>query len=121
MDAWASFGEVLSRLQWKRGLRAGVAVAAAMVVCQMLGKPVGWAALGGFEAILVDNGGPYRSRLTNILPVLGGVVGAVSSTPLAIAFVVTAAFCFVIAFARVISQAVPSTSVIIIVLYFAGY
>ena len=116
----------MRRFQWTRGLRAGVAVAAAMVVCQMLGKPVGWAALGGFEAILVDNGGPYRSRLTTMLTVLLGgavacVVGAVSSTPLAVAFVVTAAFCFAVTFARVMSQAVASTSVIVIVLYFAGY
>ena len=48
MEAMSSRGTVLRRLQWKRGLRAGVSVAAAMIVCQMLGKPVGWAALGGF-------------------------------------------------------------------------
>src|ERR1700733_10662164 len=109
MDAWASFGEVLSRLQWKRGLRAGVAVAAAMIVCQMLGKPMGWAALGGFEAILVDNGGPYRSRLTTILTVLVGgaiacIVGSLAAGSLWIAVLVTAAFCFTATFARVLTK-----------------
>ena len=119
-------GEALRKLQWRRGLRAGVAVSAAMIVCHLLGRPMGWAALGGFEVILVDNGGPYRSRLTTMATLmLGGaiacVVGAVASTPLALAFVVTAGFCFAITYARVISQQLASTSVIVLVLYFAGY
>ena len=113
-------------LQWKRGLRAGVAVAAAMMVCHLLGRPMGWAALGGFEAILVDNGGPYRSRLTTMGTLLAGgaiacVVGALASTWLVVAVVVTATFCFAITYARVISQQLASTSVIVLVLYFAGY
>jgi uncharacterized membrane protein YccC len=126
MGVWSRVGGVVRRLQWMRGLRAGVAVAAAMIVCRMLGKPMGWAALGGFEAILVDNGGPYRSRLQTLASVMVGgavacVVGALASTPLALAFVVTAAFCFVVTFARVVSQPIASTSVIVIVLYFAGF
>jgi len=126
MGLWASWGEAARRLQWRRGLRAGLAVAVAMAVCRMLGKPMGWAALGGFEAILVDNGGPYRSRLQTMATVLVGgavacVVGAMSATPLAVAVVVTAAFCFVVTFARVLSQPIASTSVIVLVLYFAGY
>ena len=87
---------------------------------------MGWAALGGFEAILVDNGGPYRSRLTTMATLMVGgavacVVGALASTPLALAFVVTAAFCFAITYARVIAQQIASTSVIVLVLYFAGF
>lgn len=126
MGLWASWGEAAGRLQWRRGLRAGLAVAVAMAVCRMLGKPMGWAALGGFEAILVDNGGPYRSRLQTMITVLVGgavacVVGAMSATPLVMAVVVTAAFCFVVTFARVVSQPIASTSVIVLVLYFAGY
>jgi uncharacterized membrane protein YccC len=126
MGVWTKVGGVLRRLQWMRGLRAGVAVAAAMIVCRMLGKPMGWAALGGFEAILVDNGGPYRSRLQTLAAVLAGgalacVVGALASTPLVLAVVVTAAFCFAVTFARVVSQPIASTSVIVIVLYFAGF
>jgi hypothetical protein len=47
-----------------------------MIVCKAFGQPMGWTALGGFKAILVDNGGPYRSRLTTILTLLS--VGAVA-------------------------------------------
>jgi uncharacterized membrane protein YccC len=97
-----------------------------MLVCQYLGKPMGWAALGGFEAILVDNGGPYRSRLTTMLTVLAGgafacIVASLVSTPLWLAVVATSAFCFAITFARVLSNPLASTSVVILVLYFAGY
>ena len=116
----------LRQLHWRRGLRAGIAVLAAMVVCRYLGKPMGWAALGGFEAILVDNGGPYRSRLTTMLTVLVGgalacIVASLVSTPLWLAVIATSAFCFAITFARVLSNQLASTSVIILVLYFAGY
>jgi len=119
------WGKAVRILHWTRGLRAGVAVAAAMVVCYMLGKPMGWAALGGFETILVDNGGPYRSRLATMATVLLGgavacVVGSVAAGTLWVAVVVTAAFCFAITFARVVSQPVASTSVIVLVIYFAG-
>ena len=126
MGVWTKLVGVLRRLQWMRGLRAGFAVAAAMIVCRMLGKPMGWAALGGFEAILVDNGGPYRSRLQTLAAVmlggaLGCVVGALASTPLIVAFIVTSVFCFAVTFLRVVAQPIASTSVIMIVLYFAGF
>jgi uncharacterized membrane protein YccC len=116
----------LRRLHWERGIRAGIAVSAAMIVCDALGQPMGWAALGGFEAILVDNGGPYRSRLTTMLTVLIGgaiacVAGAMAWQPLWVAVLATAAFCFFATYARVISNPLASTSVIIIVLYFAGF
>lgn len=120
------FLDVIRRLHWKRGLRAGVAVAVAMIVCHMLGKPMGWAALGGFEAILVDNGGPYRSRFNTILTLLvGGVIACIVATLTAanlwVSVLVTAAFCFAVTFARVVSQPLASTSVIILVIYFAGF
>ncbi len=113
-------------LQWARGLRAGVAVSGAMLACHLLGKPLGWAALGGFEAILVDNGGPYRSRLETIGTLLTGgaivcVIGAMVSGTLWAAIAVTAVVCFSATFARVASERVASTSVIILVLYFAGF
>jgi hypothetical protein len=71
-----------------------------MVVCFLLGKPMGWAALGGFETILVDNGGPYRSRLQTMVTVLLGgavacVVGSMAAGTFWVAVLVTAAFCFV--------------------------
>jgi uncharacterized membrane protein YccC len=97
-----------------------------MVVCSYFHQPLGWAALGGFEAILVDNGGPYRSRLTTILTVLIGgaiacIVGALVHQPLWLAVLATAGFCFAVTYARVLSNPLASTSVIIIVLYFAGF
>lgn len=92
---------------------------------------MGWAALGGFEAVLVDNGGPYRSRMNTIAAVVfgGALCGAIGSLvplpvtafTLAFAAVVTALVCFAVTFARVVSQPIASTSVIILVLYFAGY
>lgn len=122
----AKWAATLRRLHWTRGLRAGIAVLAAMAVCRYLGKPMGWAALGGFEAILVDNGGPYRSRLTTILTVLtggaiAGVAGALSTVPLWLAVIVTAVFCFAVTYARVLSNPLASSSVIILVIYFAGF
>ncbi len=125
MQVWAKWGNAIRKLHWTRGLRAGVAVAGAMAVCSLLGRPMGWAALGGFETILVDNGGPYRSRLKTMMTVLVGgamacVVGSLVGGKFWVAVVVTAAFCFVTTFARVVAQPVASTSVIILVIYFAG-
>ena len=117
---------VLKSLQWARGVRAGIAVFGAMVVCHLLGKPMGWAALGGFEAILVDNGGPYRSRLETMATLACGgaivcVIGAMVGGTLWVAAAVTALVCFAATFARVASERIASTSVIILVLYFAGF
>ncbi len=116
---------ILSSLQWTRGLRAGLAVSVAMAGCHLLGRPMGWAALGGFEAILVDNGGPYRSRLATMGTLMaGGTVGCViasmTAPHLVWSCVAAAAFCFAVTFARVMSQPIASTSVIILVIYFAG-
>src|ERR1700754_1905788 len=126
MRLLAQSAATLRRLHWTRGLRAGIAVLAAMVVCQYLGQPMGWAALGGFEAILVDNGGPYRSRLTTMLTLLVGgtiacIVGSLAVQPLWLAVLVTSSFCFALTFARVLTNQLASTSVIILVIYFAGY
>jgi uncharacterized membrane protein YccC len=44
-----------------------------------------------------------------------------ANEPLLVAVIVTAAFCFAITFARVLSNQLALTSVIILVLYFAGY
>jgi uncharacterized membrane protein YccC len=129
------FARALRGLHWTRGLRAGVAVAGAMIVCHLFSKPIGWAAgwaaLGGFEAILVDNGGPYRSRFNTITTLLvGGSLGCVAAafafgagpgTSLPASVLVTAAFCFAATLGRVIAQPVASTSVIILVIYFAAW
>ncbi len=122
-SGWA---RALKGLQWARGARAGVAVCGAMVACHLLGEPMGWAALGGFEAILVDNGGPYRSRLETMATLLTGgavvcVMGAMISGSFWAGILVTALVCFAATFARVASDRIASTSVIILVLYFAGF
>jgi uncharacterized membrane protein YccC len=112
-------------VQWERGLRAAIAVGSAMVVCHRLNYPPGAAALGAFDALLVDNGGPYRTRLvtmaTTLLPGAAAyLVGALAPTELAVAITVTGVACFVIIFARVLSQPLASSGVLILVLYFAG-
>jgi uncharacterized membrane protein YccC len=134
MKMMVDLRELAMRMQWRRGLRAAIAVAGAMLVCEAFGRPFGWAALGAFEAILVDNGGPYRSRLNTILTVLAGgafagilgsLVGMLLHTgasllEVALAALATGVACFAITFARVATQPLASTSVIILVLYFAG-
>ena len=122
----ARLAAILRSLHWRRGLRAGFAVATAMIVCRLLHRPMGWAALGGFEATLVDNGGPYRSRLYTIATVifggaLCGILGTLAPQDLLLAALITAAICFAVSFARVASQPIASTAVIILVIYFAGF
>ncbi len=115
----------LRRLQWPRGLRAAAAVGIAMLVSHSLGFPPAAAALGAFNPLLVDNGGPYRPRLTVMLTtILGGAIaymaGALLPTTVWIVIPVTAIVAFTVTFARVVSQPIASSSVLILVLYFAG-
>ena len=117
---------ILRSLHWRRGLRAGIAVATAMLVCRWLHQPMGWAALGGFEAVIVDNGGPYRTRLYTIASVLLGgalcaAIGSLAPENLIAATLISAAVCFTLTYARVASQPIANSSVVIIVLYFAGF
>jgi uncharacterized membrane protein YccC len=115
----------LRRLDWARGLRAGLAVAAAMVVCRMLGLPMGWSALGAFEGNIVDNGGPYRVRFISIAMLMGaGSLGAVLATlaspHLAWTLVLTVVFSFVITYLRAAGPSFTTSSVIVLVVYFVG-
>ena len=101
-------------------------MASAMLVCRWLHQPMGWAALGGFEVVIVDNGGPYRSRLYTFASVLLGgalcaAIGILSPENVAAAILISAAVCFVMTYARVASQPIANSSVILIVLYFAGF
>src|SRR5258705_1272357 len=120
MRGLTEWGGALRKLHWPRGLRAGVAGAGAMVVCSLLGKPMGWAALGGFETILVDNGGPYRSRLKTMMTVLlGGAVACVVGSMVAGAFwvavLVAAVVCFVATFARGVSEPAALSDGVVVV------
>ena len=110
----------LAKMQWRRGLRAALAVGVAMFVCYLFHKPMGWAALGGFQVIVVDNGGPYRSRLANILTILVGgslgvFLGLLAGVNLPTAAAATLLFCFAFTLARVMSQPFASSSVTVIV------
>jgi uncharacterized membrane protein YccC len=112
-------------LDWARGLRASLAVAAAMVVCRMLHLPMGWSALGAFEGNIVDNGGPYRVRFASIAMLMGtGCLGAVlaslANAHLAWALALTAVFSFVITYLRAAGPPFTTSSVIILVVYFVG-
>src|SRR6202167_97367 len=115
----------LRRLDWARGLRAGLAVAAAMVGCRMLGLPMGWSALGAFEGNIVDNGGPCRVRFVSIAMLMGaGSLGAVlailASPHLAWTLVLTVVFSFVITYLRAAGPSFTTSSAIILVVYFVA-
>lgn len=117
---------IFASLKWRRGLRAGVAVGLALAVCNVLDHPSGWVALGALQIILVDNGGPYLSRLSNIASVLllgslGVLLGALAGAHIALALGITFAFCFVLTIARAISQPLASSSVINLVSYIVAF
>ncbi len=125
MTSTARLTAKLRRLDWARGLRAGLAVAAAMMVCRMLGLPMGWSALGAFEGNIVDNGGPYRVRFASIAMLmgagsLGAVLASLASTHLAWTLALTAVFSFVITYLRAAGPPFTTSSVIILVVYFVG-
>ncbi len=116
---------IWSRVQWSRGARAAAAVGVAMGTAHALGLPTAPAALGAFNPLLVDNGGPYRTRLTTMLTTMvGGAISYIAGAlvPHAIGWVVlaTMAVGFGVTFARVLNQQMASSSVLILVLYFAG-
>jgi len=97
-----------------------------MLACHWLHRPMGWAALGGFEAVIVDNGGPYRSRLYTIASVLlGGAIcasiGILTPQNIVAAILISATVCFAVTYARVASQPIANSAVVILVLYFAGF
>src|ERR1700676_3726919 len=73
--AWVN--GIARQMDWARGLRAAVALCAPLLLGDLAGiLNLGWAGLGGFEAILSDTGGPYRTRLSSLLTLsLGGAIG----------------------------------------------
>jgi uncharacterized membrane protein YccC len=71
---------------------------------------------------MVDNGGPYRVRVANILTVmLGGalavLIGVLAGTSLPLTVVVTFVVCFTATLARVLAQPVAVSSVTVLVCY----
>ena len=111
--------------QWLRGLRAFIVLGSIMAVCHLLKLAPGAATLGGFAALLVDNGGPYNRRLTVMSTTLvGGAIaftlGCLIPSTFIAAIPATAFVCFAAIFARVISQPWTSACLLVLVLYFAG-
>ena len=121
----SSLPEKLRRLDWARGLRAGLAVAVAMMVCRWFHLPTGWSALGAFEGNIVDNGGPYRTRFFSIALLMGGgslgaILASQASKYLLWTLALTAIFAFVITYLRAAGPPFTTSSVIILVIYFVG-
>jgi uncharacterized membrane protein YccC len=119
---FTGFQSILARLQWQRGLRAGLAVGASLLVGYVFGRPVGWIALGGLQTIMVDNGGPYRVRVANIGTIMVGgafavLIGILAGTSLPAAVLVTFVVCFAATLARVLAQPIAISSVTILVCY----
>lgn len=117
---------VAGQMDWFRGLRAGVALCAPLVLGDMAGiANMGWAGLGGFEAILSDTGGPYRTRLSSLATLsLGGAaglfLGSLCGGTLRWAVPVTVLFCFIWSYLAVLGQPFSSAGVLVQVIFICG-
>lgn len=113
-------------MEWFRGLRAAVALSAPLVLGDLAGIPnMGWAALGGFEAILSDTGGPYRSRMGSLITLsVGGAagifIGALAGGSLQWALPVTIVWCFLWSYLAVLGQPFASAGTLVQVIYICG-
>lgn len=121
-----AFTETLRRMDWYRGLRAATALCAPLVVGELAGLPMlGWAALGGFEAIVADSGGPYRTRLGKLATLsiggaLGLFLGALVGNDLWLALPVTILWCFLWSYLSVLGQPFNAAGVLVEVVYICG-
>jgi len=117
---------MVRQMDWLRGLRAGTALCAPLVLGDLAGLPnLGWAALGGFEAILSDTGGPYRTRMSSLVTLsLGGaaglVLGSVVGGNLLWALPVTVLWCFIWSYLAVLGQPFSSAGVLVEVIFICG-
>jgi uncharacterized membrane protein YccC len=113
-------------MDWFRGLRAAVALCAPLVLGDLAGIPnLGWAALGGFEAVISDTGGPYRSRLGSLVTLsLGGAaglfLGSLAGANLYWALPVTMLWCFLWSYLAVLGQPFTSAGILVQVIYICG-
>ncbi|MDE3188087.1 MAG: hypothetical protein KGM96_11275, partial [Acidobacteriota bacterium] len=114
------------QMDWLRGLRAAVALCAPLVLGDLAGIPnLGWAALGGFEAILADTGGPYRSRMGSLVTLsLGGAaglfLGSIAGGSLHWALPVTVVWCFLWSYLAVLGQPFSSAGILVQVIFICG-
>jgi len=113
-------------MDWFRGLRAAVALCTPLVLGDLAGIPnLGWAGLGGFEAILSDTGGPYRTRMSSLATLsLGGAVGlflgSLCGGTLHWALPVTVLFCFLWSYLAVLGQPFSSAGILVQVIFICG-
>ena len=117
---------VAGQMDWFRGLRAATALCAPMVLGDLAGIPnLGWAGLGGFEAIIADTGGPYRTRMGSLVTLsLGGAVGlflgSLAGGSLYWALPVTVLWCFLWSYLVVLGQPFSSAGILVQVIYICG-
>jgi uncharacterized membrane protein YccC len=116
----------LKRMDWFRGLRAATAISSPLLLGYALQQPqFGWAALGAFEAIIADKGGPYRSRIGSLgLLTLGGAAGCLLGTlvgdHLAYAVLATVLWCFAWTYLIVLGEPFASSAVLVQLIYICG-
>jgi uncharacterized membrane protein YccC len=117
---------LLGQMDWFRGLRAATALCAPLVLGDLTGIPnMGWASLGGFEAILSDTGGPYRTRMSSLTALsLGGAagmfLGSLVGASLPWALPVTVLWCFLWSYLAVLGQPFSSAGILIQVIFICG-
>jgi uncharacterized membrane protein YccC len=117
---------IARQMDWFRGLRAAVALCAPLVLGEIAGIPsLGWAALGGFEAIVADRGGPYRARMGSLVTLsLGGAVGlflgSLAGGRLSWALPMTMLWCFLWSYLAVLGQPFSSAGILVQVIYICG-
>lgn len=122
----AKASAIFRQMDWFRGLRAAVALCAPLVLGDLAGIPnLGWAALGGFEAVISDTGGPYRSRLGSLITLsLGGAaglfLGSLAGANLYWALPGTLIWCFLWSYLAVLGQPFASAGVLVQVIYICG-
>lgn len=114
------------QMDWYRGLRAAIALCAPLLLGYALSNDyLGWAGLGGFEAIISDAGGPYRRRLASITTVavggaLGLTLGTLAGGSLAWALPVVVLFCFFWSYLAVLGQPFNSAGNLVQVIFICG-
>jgi len=118
--------DVARQMDWFRGLRSAVALCAPLVLGDVLGIPnLGWASLGGFEAILADTGGPYRSRMASLTTLsiggaLGLFLGSIAGGSLNWALPITVLFCFIWSYSAVLGPPFAGAGLLVQVIFICG-
>src|SRR5208282_3610118 len=121
----AQTGVYLQQMDWARGLRAGLALCAPLVLGDLFPfHDLAWASLGGLMAIAADSGGAYRTRLSSlIICILGGgsgiLLGSLVAGHLVWALPAVLFFCFLWNYLAVLGEAFASAHIVIQVLFFA--